>query len=114
MTVKEFYDNVGGSYVDVINRFGADNIISRFLKMLLKDNTIVEFKTAIAENNIEEAFRHAHTMKGLLSNLGLTSLYNKDFEIVEFLRKKDINYVIPLVPDSVESYNSVIELIEQL
>ena len=114
MTVQEFYEKVGGSYNDVFARFGNENIIVHFLKMLLKDNTIIEFKTAVNEMNIDMAFRSAHTMKGTLSNLGLTALFNRDFEIVELLRRRDLDGALVLIPAFLDEYKKTTAEIELL
>lgn len=53
------------------------------------DSNFEILKKSIKNKNYEEAFSSAHTLKGVLSNFGLTPLYNKVVEIVEPLRNKE-------------------------
>lgn len=46
---------------------------------------------SLQEKNIKESFEHAHTLKGVISNMGLASLYSIIVEIVEPLRKENID-----------------------
>ena len=41
---------------------------------------------ALAAKDVDTAFRHAHTLKGLIANMGLTPLYDLAVQIVEPLR----------------------------
>lgn len=55
-------------------------------------NTIPEepcfpgLEKALQERNVSQAFDCAHTLKGVLANLGLTPMFDKTVEIVEPLR----------------------------
>lgn len=48
-----------------------------------------KLENALKEHDIQSAFEYAHILKGLLANLGLTSLFAIVCEIVEVLREKD-------------------------
>lgn len=50
------------------------------------DPCFEELKEALDAHDLKRGFECAHTLKGVLSNLGLTSLYNIIFEMVETLR----------------------------
>lgn len=53
---------------------------------LMRDSDFEVLKTALERHDIERAFDSAHTLKGVLSNLGLLSLEEKMESIVETLR----------------------------
>ncbi|MDD2967339.1 MAG: Hpt domain-containing protein [Desulfovibrionaceae bacterium] len=53
---------------------------------IVEDPYFAKLKEAIDRGNVSQAFDAAHTLKGVLSNLGLTPMYNKVVEIVEPLR----------------------------
>ena len=48
-------------------------------------------------NNWEEAFRAAHTLKGVSQNLGFTRLYESSHEITEALRTKNYDLAAQLL-----------------
>lgn len=53
---------------------------------VLVDPGFEALKAALEEHNIKEGFDYAHTLKGVLANLGMNSLYDIIVEIVESLR----------------------------
>ena len=75
MTVKECYDAMGADYEDVMRRLRTDDRVKKFLLRLLDDKSFEMLKNAMAQKNMEEVFRAAHTMKGVGQNLSLTRLY---------------------------------------
>ncbi|MFQ8901061.1 MAG: Hpt domain-containing protein [Lachnospira eligens] len=71
MTIKECYDAMGADYQNTLNRFPNEAFIKKFVLKFLDDNSYANLKEAIAAGNVEEAFRAAHTLKGVCLNLGL-------------------------------------------
>ena len=88
MTIQEAYARMGGNYDDVMSRLRADDRIKRFLLKVADDKSFATLCEMLAAHNMEEAFRAAHTLKGVSSNLSLTRLYDSDNEITEALRGK--------------------------
>ena len=70
MTIKECYDAMGADYQNTLNRFPNEAFIKKFVLKFLDDNSYANLKEAIAAGNVEEAFRAAHTLKGVCLNLG--------------------------------------------
>ena len=89
MNVKECYDLIKGDYEDVKRRFLTDSRITRFALLFLKDDSMDEFRKAMENRDQEQAFRAAHTLKGVCLNLGLTGLYEPANSITELLRNGD-------------------------
>ncbi|MDE6201643.1 MAG: Hpt domain-containing protein [Clostridiales bacterium] len=88
MTVEECYEKMGGDYADVTSRLRTDERIKRFLLKVVDDASFNNLCENIASHNIDEAFRAAHTLKGVCSNLSLTMLYHSASAITEVLRGK--------------------------
>lgn len=86
MTVKEFYETVGGDYEDVMSRLRTDERVVKFLNKVAADGSFALLEKSLGERNIEEAFRAAHTLKGICMNLSLTRLYRVAAELTEALR----------------------------
>ena len=60
----------------------------RLVDMALKPDTFNELKNKVEENKLAEAFEAAHALKGVLSNLSLTPIYEPVYEITELLRTR--------------------------
>lgn len=88
MTVEECYEKMGGDYADVTSRLRTDERIKRFLLKVVDDASFNNLCENLAAHNIEEAFRAAHTLKGVCSNLSLTMLFHSASAITEVLRGK--------------------------
>ena len=74
MTVKECYEVMKGDYDDVISRLRTDDRVKKFLLKVLDDTSFSTLCKALEEKNIEEAFRAAHTLKGVCKNLSIDNL----------------------------------------
>lgn len=86
MTVEECYKVLEGSYDEVRSRLVSDSIIQKFAGKFLADTSYEELKKYLAEGNVEEAFRAAHTMKGVCQNLAFTKLQKSSSVLTELLR----------------------------
>jgi len=73
-----------------------DGVMERFLNdekfyfecyaQVMDDPGFGLLREALERGNAREAFEHAHTLKGIVANLGLTSLLEKICGLVEPLR----------------------------
>ena len=58
----------------------------RLVKMELADGNFEKLSSALAAQNMQEAFEAAHALKGAVGNLALTPLYTPICELTERLR----------------------------
>lgn len=86
MTVQECYKAIGGNYEDVISRLRTDERVTRFLGKVADDGSFKLLEESLQTRNIEEAFRAAHTLKGVCMNLSLTTLGRSSTALTEALR----------------------------
>lgn len=117
MTVKEFYEEVGGDYDEIMSRLRTEERISKFAGMFAKDESYKTLVSSIESGNAEEAFRAAHTMKGMCQNMAFTRLYESSHEITETLRPQDLealNAAKEQINKVTEDYNRVIGGIQKL
>ena len=56
---------------------------------LLSSTDLSKLENALNENDLETAFKEAHSLKGVCGNLSLTPLFNVLSEMVEHLRVKE-------------------------
>ena len=89
MTVKECYEQMGSDYEGVLGRMGSEAMIKRFALKFLQNPSFNNLKENLEKNDGEEAFRAAHTLKGVCLNLGFDELYEASAEITEKLRGKE-------------------------
>ena len=75
-----------------------DLMIKKFAKKFLDDGSFQSLKDNLAAGNGEEAFRAAHTLKGVCQNLGFDNLYTVSFEITEKLRERATKAVKNCLP----------------
>lgn len=88
MTVKECYEQMGSDYEGVLGRLGSEAIVKRFALKFLQDPSFAQLKESLAKNDGEEAFRAAHTLKGVCLNLGFDELFEVSAELTEKLRER--------------------------
>lgn len=116
MTVKEFYEEIEADYDDVHMRLLDDERIKRFLLKFLNDGSYSQLCKAVENKDINEAFRAAHTLKGVTQNLSITPLYNTANVLTEKLRNareysEDIDQMLDVIK---EDYSKIISCINML
>ena len=88
MTMRECYEAIGGNYEDVLGRRHSEALIWKFTFMFLEDQSYLQLKQALKDKNYEDAFRSAHTLKGVCQNLSFDRLYEVSHELTELLRDR--------------------------
>ena len=74
MTIKDFYDSIGGNYAAIIARMKTDDRICKFLKMFLQDKSYESLLQAMSEEKVKE-------LKLRLLDPALASDYQKLMEL---------------------------------
>jgi len=77
---------MGGDYADVIARLRGERLVQKFLLKYLDDQSFDLLCAAVARRDPEEAFRAAHTIKGVCQNLGFTRLLDSSSQMSDALR----------------------------
>ena len=100
---REMFEAYGADYHSTMARFmGNEAMYMKFLDMLFKDDNLEKLGEALEKQDYEEAFSAAHTLKGVVGNMGLTPLFNAVCAIVESLRKREVP----------EDYNVLYQIIQ--
>lgn len=86
MTLQECYGELGGDYEDVSARLRSEKLVRKFVLKFLEDASFDLLCRSLEEKNYEEAFRAAHTIKGVCQNLSFTSLLESSSSLTESLR----------------------------
>ena len=85
MNIKECYDKMGADFNEVMQRLGSENFIKRFAIKFLDDSSYQMILDGIEAKDAELAFRGAHTLKGVCSNLILFLYLCQHFLIADQL-----------------------------
>lgn len=86
MTLQECYAAMGGNYEEVVGRLRSDRLIQKFVLKFMDDGSYQLLLDSMASQNYQDAFRAAHTIKGVCQNLGLTRLLDSSSQLSEALR----------------------------
>ena len=114
MTVKECYESMESDYEGVIGRMGSEGLVKRFALKFPDDPSYLNLEKAIQEQNAEEAFRAAHTLKGVCLNLGFDRLYKVSAELTEKLRGRELSGYEALYGKVQDEYKNTIAAIRKL
>lgn len=115
MTVKEFYEKIGGNYDEAMSRLMKEERIMKYLGKFLDNDDLASFESYMEEKNYAEAFRMIHSIKGVSLNLSLDPLANVSSILCEELRNGEPQVDITnMYEDVKKSYNEVKEAIREL
>ncbi len=115
MTVTEFYKAINADYSEVLERMlGREALVLKFLKKFSTDPSFSRLEDAVKGGNVEEIFRASHTLKGVVSNLGLRPIMESTHILVELTRAGESvgAEAENIFADISKAYNEVITLIE--
>ena len=114
MTVKECYEKLEGDYSGTMSRMMKEDRMKKFLLLFLQDTSYQMLCENMDKGDVDEAFRAAHTLKGVTINLGLSKLNRASFEITEALRAKELERAKAFLPEVTQCYEETIEAIKGL
>ena len=111
MTLKECYAAMGGNYEDVISRLRSERLVQKFVLKFLNDGSYDLLCRSLEEQNYEEAFRAAHTIKGVCQNLSITKLQDSSSRLCESLRNGYTPESDALAAETKEDYAQTVAVI---
>lgn len=116
MTLHQCYVACGGDFEDALGRLRSEERIRKFLTLFLKDPSVSELAEAVRNGNAQNAFRAAHTLKGICGNLSLTALSAAAAALTEALRgKTEIDKgIFPLYESVKEAYETTAQAIRRM
>ncbi|MDD3170067.1 MAG: Hpt domain-containing protein [Eubacteriales bacterium] len=98
----------GIDYEAGLKRFANKSALyEKYLTKFFLDTSFADLGTYIAEKNTMEAFKCAHTLKGLSGNLSITSFYKLISVMVEELRNSNVESVDEMYDQLAKIYDSV-------
>lgn len=113
MTIEECYAALGGNYDDVIGRLKSERLVQKFVVRFPDDPSYGLLVDSLAAGNADDAFRAAHTIKGVCGNLSFDTLARSSSELTELLRAGDIEGGRKLFPAVKEDYERTVKAINE-
>lgn len=105
----------GFEVMNTMDRFMQnEELYFKFLKKLTEDGNFEGLKKALADKDYQKAFGHAHTLKGVLANLGIEDAYRKIIPLVEALRHEETDGLEDRMKEFSDSYEKASKIIETL
>lgn len=107
----------GADVEGTLHRFmGNETLFLKFLRKFKDDTNYAGLVESLDQGNYEEAFKYAHTLKGVSANLGLDPVCKPASALTELLRGKaacevDMDQVAAQKAVLVEAYGRFVELI---
>lgn len=86
MTLEECYAAMGGDYADAIGRLRSERMIQKFVLKFPGDESYDLLCRSWEAKDYQEAFRAAHTIKGICQNLSITRLGDSAARLTDALR----------------------------
>lgn len=86
MTLQECYAALEGDYAGVTGRLPTERMVQKFVLKFLNDSSYDLLTRSMEAQDYAEAFRAAHTIKGVCQNLDFTKLYRSSSQLSEALR----------------------------
>ncbi|MDE7261875.1 MAG: Hpt domain-containing protein [Oscillospiraceae bacterium] len=111
MTLKECYAALEGDYESVMGRLPSEKFVQKFVLKFANDGSYDLLLRSMEAGNYDEAFRAAHTIKGVCQNLDFTRLYRSSSALSEALRN-GLSPEAPALTEQVKAdYQQTIEAI---
>jgi len=114
MTLQECYEQIGGDYDSVMSRLMMESLVRKFALKFLDDPSYGDLLTAMEAGNLDDAFRAAHTIKGVSMNLGFDRLSRSITELSDTLKSGTFEGTGPMLEQVKEDYAATVDGIRQL
>lgn len=111
MTIQECYMALGGNYDDVLGRLRSERLIQKFILKFVDDGSYKLLIDSLGSGNNDEAFRAAHTIKGMCQNLSFDRLAISSSELTEALRSGDMEKAKAVLPTVEKDYSITVKAI---
>lgn len=109
--LEQLYTEGDGDYASVIGRMRTPERVAKFLGFFVQDPSYETLRTSLANEDWDSAFRAAHTLKGVASDMGFAKLSAAASDVTEELRAKRNEGGVALMPMVDEYYRTATEAI---
>lgn len=114
ITLETFYRLLGAEAEQVTVRLGSEALVRRVLLKFPDDPNCAELVSSLEQDRLPDAFRAAHTLKGIAANLGFEALRRAADVITEALHRQDADAARRYLPDLLENHRIIVRGISLL
>lgn len=112
---KQHLLDAGIAVEDALARFlGNEALLLRFLGKFAQDPNFSALCAALEEGRTRDAFLAAHTLKGVTGNLSMQALFTQISDLVEDLRREDLEAARTRLPAVRAQYQRVLDALAVL
>lgn len=112
---RQALEALGMDLNQTLARFvGNEALLFRFLNKFPDDQTFAKLEAAMDAGDTEDGFHQAHTLKGVVGNLGLGTLFDAVEPVVEALRNGRLEEARENFPRVKELYGETVDTIRSL
>ena len=86
MNLRECYEAMGADFDAVLFRLRSEGLIKKFVLKFVDDPSYSQLEQTMQAEDYKEAFRAAHTIKGVAQNMGFDGLSQSSSDLTECLR----------------------------
>lgn len=112
MTLKECYTALGGDYESAVGRLISEKLVQKFVIKFPDDPSYDNLHKSLENKIYDEAFRAAHTIKGVCQNLSFTKLFDSSSRLTEALRAGAVEDISNLVTQVDADYRQTVSAIK--
>lgn len=111
--ILEELKNWGCDVDGAMERFmGDEELYMSCLKTVVNDKSYEALHDGLLEGDLQGAFDNAHTLKGVLANMGLTPMFDIVVRIVEPLRAGNMENLMPVYEELVAANERLRGMVE--
>ena len=111
--ILEELKNWGCDVDGAMERFmGDEELYMSCLKTVVNDKAYEALHDGLLEGDLQGAFDNAHTLKGVLANMGLTPMFDIVVRIVEPLRAGNMENLMPVYEELVAANERLRGMVE--
>ena len=109
MDVKQFYQEINGSYQNALSIMINDALIARMLSKFINNNSCDAIISNYEKKDFRALFESAHALKGVAGNLALTPLYDIACVLSDATRNDDNPDIAKEIQQLKEIYSCIKE-----
>ncbi len=114
MKIQEIYEQMGIDYEQILDRFGDEELLCKYLNKFMKEQSFVKLQESMETGNAEEAFEAVHALKGICLTLGFHDLYSASYKLTEVLRNGELTGSDEPYQEVISEYQRLIMMIETI
>ena len=108
-------ESLGMDIQQTLSRFvGNEGLLFKFLGRFEADQSFAQMTAAIEAGDTQQGFYQAHTLKGVVGNLGLGTLFDSTDPLVEALRSDNLEEAKQYYPPVAEAYQKAIDTLKTI